>query len=52
MIKRLLCALAFHKVIIIESIRSVDVCECSNCKRRWAVETERQVVKEITRGRA
>lgn len=50
-LKRLLCALAFHDFKLIEEVGSVELYCCDRCKKRWAVETERQVVKEI-RGRA
>lgn len=52
MIKRWLCALAFRKLSIIEQVASVEVHECTRCKRRWAVETERQQVYELKRERA
>lgn len=52
MIHRILCALAFHKIEVLEIIGPVDVCECTRCKRRWAVETERHQVYELKKERA
>lgn len=51
-IKDLLCLLSFHPLKTVYQYRTVDVLECAHCRRRWAVETEKQIVLELKGRRA
>lgn len=49
MIRKLLCFLSFHAFSEPEAVLYFETVCCERCKRKWTVDTYRQMVWEITR---